>query len=315
MRVAFYAPMKPPDHPVPSGDRRVAGLLMEALTLAGHRVELSSRLQSRDGAGDPLRQARLRSLGAALGRRLVRRIEARPASERPAAWLTYHLYYKAADWIGPAVCEALAIPYLVAEASVAVKRAGGPWDLGHRATLAALEQAAAVIALNPVDSECLPDPRRVRVLKPFLDPAPYRAAAAERRRHRTALAVRLGLDPGQPWLAAVAMMRPGDKLASYRLLARSLSDLREPPWQLVIVGDGPARDQVGQSLLRRRNDPADLAATLCGLRSAGLARGQRGVRHGVARGPGKRTSGGRRGERRRPGNRASRSDGIAGRAR
>jgi glycosyltransferase involved in cell wall biosynthesis len=40
------------------------------------------------------------------------------------------------------------------------------------------------------------------------------------------------------------MMRPGDKLASYRLLARSLSDLREPPWQLVIVGDGPARDQV-----------------------------------------------------------------------
>ena len=58
MRVAFYAPMKPPDHPVPSGDRRMAALLMQALSLAGHEVELSSRLRSRDGAGDPARQAR-----------------------------------------------------------------------------------------------------------------------------------------------------------------------------------------------------------------------------------------------------------------
>jgi len=244
MRVAFYAPMKPPDHPVPSGDRRMAALLMEALSLAGHEVELSSRLRSRDGTGDPLRQARLESLGAVLARRFLRRIETRPARERPAAWLTYHLYYKAPDWIGPAVCDALAIPYLVAEASVAAKRAGGPWDRGHRATLAALEQAAAVIAFNPVDSECLPDPHRVRTLKPFLDPAPYRTAAAERQQHRTTLAARLGMDPGQPWLAAVAMMRPGDKLASYRLLASALNDLSEAPWQLVIVGDGPARDQV-----------------------------------------------------------------------
>lgn len=244
MRVAFYAPMKPPDHPVPSGDRRMAGLLMEALSMAGHEVELCSRLRSRDGTGDPLRQARLESLGAALARRLLRRIGTRPARERPAAWLTYHLYYKAPDWIGPTVCEALAIPYLVAEASVAAKRAGGPWDRGHRATLAALEQAAAVIAFNPVDCEGLPDPRRARALKPFLDPAPYRTAAAERQRHRAALAARLGLDPGQPWLAAVAMMRPGDKLASYRLLASALNGLRDAPWQLTIVGNGPARDQV-----------------------------------------------------------------------
>ena len=244
MNVAFYAPMKPPDHPVPSGDRRMAGLLVAALSLAGHRVELSCRLRSRDGAGNPARQARLASLGAALAQRLVRRIEARPKDERPAAWLTYHLYYKAPDWIGPAVCQALAIPYLVAEASVAAKRAGGPWDLGHRATLAALERAAAVIALNPQDAACLPDPRRVRPLRPFLDPAPYLAAAVERQRHRAALVAGLDLDVKQPWLLAVAMMRAGDKLASYRALARSLADLRDLPWQLVVVGDGPARREV-----------------------------------------------------------------------
>ena len=26
MRIAFYAPLKPPDHPMPSGDRRIAQL-------------------------------------------------------------------------------------------------------------------------------------------------------------------------------------------------------------------------------------------------------------------------------------------------
>ena len=38
MRIAFYAPLKPPTHATPSGDRRVAGLLMEALVRAGQRA-------------------------------------------------------------------------------------------------------------------------------------------------------------------------------------------------------------------------------------------------------------------------------------
>jgi glycosyltransferase involved in cell wall biosynthesis len=246
MRVAFYAPMKPPDHPVPSGDRRMARLLIEALGLAGHEVELASHLRSRDGTCNPARQTRIKELGGALARRLIRRYQARPPSERPEVWLTYHLYYKAPDWIGPEVSAALGIPYLVAEASVAPKRAGGHWDLGHRATLSALARAAAVVTLNPDDAGCLPDPARVRPLKPFLDPAPYRAAARQRDRHRAALTERLALDPAQPWLLTVAMMRPGDKLRSYETLALALGrpELQALPWQLVVAGDGPARREV-----------------------------------------------------------------------
>ena len=56
MRIAFYAPMKPPDHPAPSGDRRMARLLMAALDAGGHSVELSSRFRSYDGAGAAERQ-------------------------------------------------------------------------------------------------------------------------------------------------------------------------------------------------------------------------------------------------------------------
>ncbi len=244
MRVAFYAPLKPPDHPVPSGDRRMARLLIQALELAGHEVELAARLRSRDGGAAPGRQARLERIGRALAERLLRRYRARPAAARPRAWLTYHLYYQAPDWIGPRVAGGLNIPYLLAEASLAEKRAPGPWARGHRAAKEALSQAAAVISFNPDDVECLPDPDRVRPIKPFLDPTPFRAAAAHREKARAARAAAHGLDPAKPWLLAVAMMRPGDKLASYRLLGDALSRLDGTDWQLLVAGDGAARRDV-----------------------------------------------------------------------
>jgi glycosyltransferase involved in cell wall biosynthesis len=42
----------------------------------------------------------------------------------------------------------------------------------------------------------------------------------------------------------VAMMRDGAKLGSYRVLAAALTRLPATGWELVIVGDGPARAQV-----------------------------------------------------------------------
>jgi glycosyltransferase involved in cell wall biosynthesis len=254
--IAFYAPMKPPDHPVPSGDRRMARLLILALERAGHRVELASRYCSREPLGEPERQTRLSRIGQALPRRALRRYRARPPARRPDAWLTYHLYYKAPDWIGPRVAEGLSIPYLTAEASVAPKRAGGPWDLGHRATLAALETAAAVITLNPDDEPCLPEGCTIHRLRPFLEAAPYRTAAAERPRHRAAVAERYSLDQAVPWILAAGMMRAGDKTASYRLLAETAAELQDVAWQLLIVGDGPAWREVADCFAAVLSDSA-----------------------------------------------------------
>lgn len=252
MRLAFYAPLKPPDHPVPSGDRRVARYLLQALSAAGHDVELAARLRSLDRTGDTARQARLAGIGGRLAGRFVHRIYDRPYAQRPQAWMTYHLYYKAPDWIGPRVATTLEIPYVVVEASVAAKRAGGPWSLGHEATIAALARAAAVVSLNPADeagiAPHLRPSARVYRLKPFLDSRPYAEAARGRAAHRAALARRFGLDRDQPWLLAVAMMRTGDKLESYKLLGESLGRLADRPWSLIVVGDGPARDQVRAAL-------------------------------------------------------------------
>lgn len=244
MRIAFHAPMKPPDHPAPSGDRTVARLLLQALKAGGHAVELASRFRTWQKAPDEARQRRLDALGARLAARLVRRYRARPPGERPAVWLTYHLYYKAPDFIGPRVAEALGIPYLVAEASLAGKRAEGPWAYGHRRAAEALARAHSIITLNPEDSGGLDPAWRQRPLPPFIDCAPYRAAGRAQAEQRALWAERSGADPRQPWLVALAMMRQDDKLESYRLLARALRAMPDLPWRLLVAGDGPARGEV-----------------------------------------------------------------------
>jgi glycosyltransferase involved in cell wall biosynthesis len=244
--IAFYAPMKPPDHPVASGDRRMARSLMAALERAGFPVELAARLRSYDRAGDASRQHRLASLGAYKAEWLLRRYEAAPAT-RPAAWLTYHVYHKSPDWLGPVVAPSLGISYLIVEASFAPSQAGGAWAFGHRAAAHAIRTADVVLAMTAVDAEGLEPviapPAELRRLPPFLDPAPFQAARLDRARHRALIAQHFGLDTGLPWLLAVAMMRDDAKLQSYRLLAQALLEV-EGGWQLVIAGDGPARAAV-----------------------------------------------------------------------
>jgi glycosyltransferase involved in cell wall biosynthesis len=247
LRIAFYAPLKPPDHPTSSGDRTMARLLVAALTRRGHAVEIAARLRSRDPTGDVQRQARLRDLGARLAERFVARCHATPA-RRPDLWFTYHAYYKAPDFIGPLVAERLAIPYVVAEASLAGKRSTGKWTIGHDATVAAVRRAAAVIGLNSSDHggilPFLAAPERWHALKPFIDTAPFAAARNRRDATRDILAARWDLDPEIPWLVAVAMMRPGDKARSYAILADAAARVADRPWRLLVIGDGAAREAV-----------------------------------------------------------------------
>jgi glycosyltransferase involved in cell wall biosynthesis len=195
-----------------------------------------------------MRQARLAETGMKLAARLVRRWQARPERDRPEAWFTYHLYHKAPDWLGPAVADALAIPYIVAEASFAPKQKAGRWAHGHAAAERQIRRADAVIGLNSNDAAQVRPLLRPGValtaLRPFLDPEPFAAARVRRAAHRARLIGTYGLEPDLPLLLAVGMMRAGDKLASYRLLRNALATLGDVGWQLLIVGDGPARAEV-----------------------------------------------------------------------
>jgi len=248
MEIAYYAPLKSPTHGTPSGDRRVARLLIDALERAGHRVNLVSSFSSYDMSGDPGRQAALREQGTELAQRLAAQWRDGTSGARPDLWFTYHVFYKAPDWLGPFVSAALGIPYVLAEASYASKRAAGPWAIGHEACGNAIRSADLVICPSRDDIAGVRaqagSPERILHLPPFLDPASFHAARGAREAHRTRLAAEHDLDLRSPWILTVAMMRPGDKLASYRALANALARVTDLEWQLIVAGDGAARAEV-----------------------------------------------------------------------
>jgi glycosyltransferase involved in cell wall biosynthesis len=245
MRVSFYAPLKPPDHAVPSGDRRVARLLIAALERRGHTVELASRFRSVDLAGDAAAQAGIMAEARAEAARVTTALRSRP----PDLWFTYHCYYKAPDLLGPAVADALDLPYVIHEPSYASKRAGGPWDAFHAASCAAIARADLLLCPTRLDLASvtrIADPARAQYLPPFLDSQPF--AAIDRAAARDIVAAELGIPPDQPWLLAVGMMRTRDKLESYRRLGAALPLVLDRDWRLIVVGDGEARAEVEAAL-------------------------------------------------------------------
>lgn len=228
MNVAFYAPLKPPAHPTPSGDRAMARALIAALELGGLGVTVASDLRLYDGAGDGAVQDRLIAAAGAE----VARITAHEQARDWRVWLTYHNYYKAPDLVGPAVARALGIPYLQVESTRARKRLDGPWARFAAAAEAASDAAHTIFYLTHRDAETLrrdaPAGQHVRHLPPFLAqtdlPTPSTLAGP---------------------MLSVGMMRHGDKLASYGLIAQTLAALPATlDWRLEIAGDGPAHADV-----------------------------------------------------------------------
>ena len=247
-RIAFYAPLKAPHHPVPSGDRRMARLLIQALEAMGGSVHVASDFRAYEGQGNSAQQVALRDQGLSTAEGLISYYQAMPAGARPTAWFTYHLYHKAPDWLGPKVAAALKIPYLIAEPSSAPKQAGGPWDMGHQATSRAIAAANLVFCMTRLDMVCVKPlvsaGRDLVFLPPFLDVAPFRGSKPNRKK----VAEIYGADPSKYWLLAVGMMRPGDKLQSYKRLAAALRYLDRDDMQLLVLGDGTARSDVLQAL-------------------------------------------------------------------
>lgn len=229
LSIAFYAPLKSPDHPVPSGDRQMARMLIACLERAGHRVEVISRLRAYLPAPDDApRWTALQAEAAAERDRIAKGWR----GGRPDLIFCYHNYYKSPDLIGHPLARDFAIPYMTCEASYSDRRNTGIWTETQDAARAGVRDAALNLSFTARDEAGLhgavPEARVAR-FPPFIDTSPFGAAPEP--------------EPGH--IVTVAMMRPGDKLESYRDLAAALHHL--PPdtdWHLSIAGDGPARGEV-----------------------------------------------------------------------
>jgi glycosyltransferase involved in cell wall biosynthesis len=149
----------------------------------------------------------------------------------PALWFTYHSHYKAPDLLGPTVARALRIPYALSEPSISARRREGPWAAFARASETAIDAADRLFWTTGRDRSSLEaagHAAKMVHLPAFLDEGPAPVVRGPQR---------------PPRLLTVAMMRPGDKLESYRRLAAALEHLHGE-WRLDVVGEGPARGEV-----------------------------------------------------------------------
>ncbi|NVO57063.1 glycosyltransferase family 4 protein [Rhodobacteraceae bacterium B1Z28] len=224
-RVAFYAPMKSPDSPKPSGDREMARNLMRAIAAKGDTVDLVSQLRIYDKSGDPTVQHALRSTAETEAKRLIADL---PSDTN--LWVTYHNYYKAPDLLGPQVCAARNIPYVQLESTRASSRLTGPWA-GFAQSAHDASDAAQVIFYHTANDliTLQRDRHGTQALVEFPPFLPMSALPPE--------------TSGEGPMLTVGMMRHGDKLSSYEILADALA-LLTGDWALHIAGDGPARTEV-----------------------------------------------------------------------
>ena len=271
MRVAFYAPLKPADHPVPSGDRQLARALLQALRAGGHETFVASRFRSYDRTGDAARQARLRDAGRTPGAAPRRALSQRERSPRRLVYLSRLPQgsrlagSRGKPRAGHPLRRRRGIRLPRSSATARGRSAiGDRWRRSRRPP----RRSRSTRPTSPGFAGCAAPPALDAFVPPFLDLAAFTgpteataAGVAARARTRAA-------DHGRHD-ARRAPSSPRTVCWPRRWRA-----FRSVDWELVVVGDGPARPEVEAAFARLRR------RSRCGL-SVSSPPSQRGA-HGCA---------------------------------
>ncbi|WP_432736049.1 glycosyltransferase family 4 protein [Maridesulfovibrio sp. FT414] len=234
MRIAFFAPHKPIDHPVPSGDLMIGRGLYDFLQSRGHEMEVASRIRLWNITSRPLCWA-----GALLEfRKTFRRVK----EFNPDLWITYHSYHKSPDLFGPEIARRLGIPYVIYQGVFATKyrRDLRTWP-GYIANKKALLYADHVFANKEIDFcnllRIIISEKLSRTF-PGINTDEFGFCPESRNRIRTDL----GLN-GCTVIMSTAMLREDVKAESMIDLLNAFEKVArlEPEVRLIIAGDGEAR--------------------------------------------------------------------------
>ncbi|WP_320169575.1 glycosyltransferase family 4 protein [Maridesulfovibrio sp.] len=234
MRIAFFAPHKPVDHPVPSGDLMIARGLRDFLIDSGHRVEIASRERLWKIIESP---GRWPSVFFEYGR-ILERME----KFRPDLWITYHSYHKSPDLYGPEISQRLGIPYVIYQGVFATKyrRNFRTWP-GYMANKKALLYSAHVFANKEIDFCNLSRiiiPEKLSRTYPGINTDDFSFCPHSRKDVRS----QLGLGKTTT-LISVAMLREDVKAESITDLIQAFGTAAgdTPDMRLLIAGEGEAR--------------------------------------------------------------------------
>lgn len=237
MRISFYAPFKPLDHPHPSGDRVIGAGLVAFLKAQGHNLRIVSRLRTRWLYLHPWHWPAA-SAAAAAAFKQCRKF-------RPHLWLTYHTYYKAPDLLGPWICKGLGIPYVIFQGIYATKRRKrfNTWP-GFVLNREALTAAHHVFTNRRLDFENLAriiPGDRLSYVAPGIFPAEFERQPAARERLRREWGA-----GDLPVVLTAAMFRPDVKTRGLVWVIRSCGRLwrKGLRFLLVIAGDGVERPRL-----------------------------------------------------------------------
>lgn len=237
MKIAYYMPFKPLDHPNPSGDLVIGTELYRHLHQRGHSIELASQLRLRWFYYQPMTMLRL----AMEAHRLLKKLK----DNRPDIWLTYHSYYKAPDLLGKYCCQRLNIPYVIFQGIYSTKRrkritTRPGFHLNRQALLA----ADHIFTNKRKDYKNL-----TRIIPPdqldYIPPGIHPEAFPVDAKAGQTLRADWGLK-NETIIMTAAMMRPGVKAEGVATVIDNCAQLLKTNDNiyLIIAGDGECRKEL-----------------------------------------------------------------------
>lgn len=229
MKISFYAPIKPPDHPIPCGTRLISNNIIKSLELAQFDVKIASKFISymKRPTNQLLEERKTSALREA---RLI--VETwKKQDYRPDIFFTYHPYCKAPDWIGDYICRELSVPRVTFDAA---RTSWDNFDLHRQEAQKTIASADYHLHFKPQNKQYLrtfvKPSVTIEQLPPFIDNIDD---------------IKKISPPNQkPLLCLAAMMRPGKKKENFSMAAKALELIKDKGWHLVVLGDGPELEEI-----------------------------------------------------------------------